>query len=64
MFSFALGLHVFGNLKQHWREFRNGRPGKRFQERYERNRRLRKSKSWLSRFLQPIVGIVLGTGYW
>jgi uncharacterized protein (TIGR02611 family) len=48
---------VFGNLKQQWREFKKGRPGKRFQERYERNRGQR--KSIFTRVLQPVLGTVL-----
>src|SRR5687767_15393396 len=48
-----------GGLKQQWREFRKGRPGHRFQERYERNRHGRHGKSWMRRFLPPGIGVVV-----
>lgn len=45
-------------LKQHWREFRKGSPGHRFQDRHERNRGARSGRSgfW---FLKPVVAILL-----
>ncbi|MES2920597.1 MAG: hypothetical protein V4819_03575 [Verrucomicrobiota bacterium] len=46
-------------LKQHWREFREGRPGHRFQDRHERNREDRSSGSTWSRFLKPFAAILL-----
>lgn len=51
--------HVLIKLKRHWRELRKGRPGRRFEERYERNRKGRKDQSFLQRFLAPAAGIVL-----
>jgi hypothetical protein len=46
-------------VKQQWRKFRSGRPGHRFQERYEKNRRTRSSQSWFVRLLKPAAAIVL-----
>ena len=46
-------------LKKHWRELRKGRPGRRFQERYQRNQQARKDKTSPKRFVAPAVGIVL-----
>ena len=46
-------------LKQRWREFKRGRPGNRFQERFERNQQARSERSWLTRYLKPLAGIVL-----
>jgi hypothetical protein len=46
-------------LKQRWREFRRGRPGHRFEERFERNRQAHSSGSWLKRFVKPVAGMVL-----
>lgn len=46
-------------LREHWKEFRKGTPGRRFQDRYERNREERESKPWYKRALKPILGIVL-----
>jgi hypothetical protein len=44
-------------LKQHWQQFRNGQPGQRFQDRYERNRDARSQRSgW---FLKPLVAVLL-----
>jgi Putative transmembrane protein (PGPGW) len=50
---------VLGNLKRQWRAFRSGKPGHRFQDRFDRNRRARASQSWLRRLLQPAIAIVL-----
>jgi hypothetical protein len=46
-------------LRRQWRDFRRGRPGHRFQERYERNQRARSGGSKFTRFLKPAAGIVL-----
>jgi len=45
--------------KQHWREFKEGRPGHRFQERYERNRKTGSRRSPALRTLKPIAGALL-----
>jgi uncharacterized membrane protein YdbT with pleckstrin-like domain len=50
---------MFSGLKQQWCELRNGPPGRRFQERYERNRRARADESAVRRFLQPVAGVIL-----
>ena len=46
-------------FKQQWRDLRKGRPGRRFQERYERNQKGRKAKSALRRFLYPAIGVII-----
>jgi hypothetical protein len=46
-------------LRRQWRDFRRGRPGHRFQERYERNQRARSTGSKFTGFLKPAAGIVL-----
>ena len=46
-------------LKRHWGEFQKGTPGRRFQERYERNRNSRGQRSLFWRFIQPAMGILL-----
>lgn len=48
-----------GWLKQHWHEFKQGRPGHRFQDRYERNKESRAGRSWLARFIKPFAGMAL-----
>src|SRR5687768_9218735 len=53
---------MLGRLKREWREFRNGRPGHRFQDRYERNRKTRSSQPWFIRLLKPAAAIVLIAG--
>ena len=50
---------MFRRWKQHWCEFRRGRPGHRFQERFERNQQSRSTRSRFTRFLKPILGIFL-----
>ena len=50
---------MFGRLKKQWCDFRRGRPGHRFQERFERNQRSRSTRSKFTRFLKPFLGIVL-----
>ena len=50
-------------LKQQWRDLRKGRPGRRFQDQCERKRSGQEGKSWMRRFLQPVIGtIVLAAG--
>ena len=46
-------------LKTQWRDLRRGRPGHRFQERFERNQQSRSRRPRFTRFLKPILGIVL-----
>jgi hypothetical protein len=46
-------------LKRQWRQFKQSPPGKRFQERYERNRKTRAGRSPWVRFLKPIAAILL-----
>jgi hypothetical protein len=50
---------VVGNLKRQWCAFRSGKPGRRFQDRFDRNSRARASQSLLRRLLQPAIAIVL-----
>jgi putative transmembrane protein PGPGW len=50
---------MLGGLKEQWCKLRRGHPGHRFQERFERNRRVRSGRSGLTRFLKPAAGIVL-----
>ncbi|HKQ38752.1 MAG TPA: PGPGW domain-containing protein [Verrucomicrobiae bacterium] len=50
-------------LKQQWSDLRKGRPGHRFQERYERKQSWRREQSWMQRFGQPAIGVlILGAG--
>src|SRR5688572_14867418 len=42
-----------------WCDFRKGRPGHRFEERFERNHEARSERSSFSRVLKPAAGIVL-----
>jgi hypothetical protein len=46
-------------LKRRWQEFKRGRPGQRFQNRYERNRKTRSGRSKWLRFLKPLAAILL-----
>jgi len=46
-------------FKKTWHEFQNGRPGKRFQDRYERNERQRSERSVFQRLLKPVAGVGL-----
>lgn len=46
-------------LKAQWREFRHGRPGHRFEDRFERNKTSRAERSGATRFIKPAAGIVL-----
>ena len=46
-------------FKQSWREFKKGRPGRRFQERYERRQKDRDKRSLLGRYMKPVAGLVL-----
>jgi hypothetical protein len=49
-------------LKTSWQELKQGRPGKRFQERADRARRSRSNPSWLARVLEPTVGVIMFFG--
>jgi hypothetical protein len=50
---------MLGNLTREWRAFRGGKPGHRFQDRFDRSRQSRDSQSWLRRLIEPIAAIVL-----
>ena len=50
---------MLGKLKRQWLAFRGGTPGQRFQDRYDRQRRARKTQSWALRLIQPILAIIL-----
>jgi hypothetical protein len=50
---------VLKKLKQQWCDLKKGRPGHRFQDRYERNKQGRADESALSRWIQPVMGVVL-----
>jgi len=50
---------VFQYLKQEWRELKKGRPGHRFREHCERNRRARKDQSLFRRFVVPVLAVLL-----
>jgi hypothetical protein len=50
---------MLASLKKGWRGLRRGRPGHRFQERYQRNRQTKGSKSVTHRFVMPLVGVIL-----
>ena len=47
------------HFREHWRELRRGRPGRRFQARYERLRRSRHRCGALERILLVVAAIVL-----
>ena len=50
-------------LKKRWREFKRGRPGHRFQDRYERKRSEGSGRSSFRRFLKPLAaGLLLVAG--
>lgn len=48
-----------GKLRQKWREFRAGKPGRRFQERFERNQQARHNKRFHVRALWTALAICL-----
>jgi hypothetical protein len=47
------------HFRQHWRELRRGRPGRRFQDRYERSRREENRTGALKRIALITVAIAL-----
>lgn len=53
---------MFAGWKRQWRTFRAGRPGSRFQDRYERSQKLKHSQPWHVRFLKPALALVLIAG--
>ena len=53
---------MWHELKRQWAQLRSARPGRRFQDRYERNRNARAGKSVWNRFVEPVLGIVLVLG--
>jgi hypothetical protein len=50
---------VLGNLKRQWRALRAGKPGHRFQDRFERSRKSGATQSLARRLIQPVAAIVL-----
>jgi hypothetical protein len=52
-------LQVLKSLKQQWCDLKKGRPGHRFQDRYERNKEGRSDESVLRRWIQPVAGVVI-----
>ena len=50
---------MWKGLKRHWRQLRSSRPGRRFQEQYERHQRARQQHSGLRKFAQPAAGIFI-----
>jgi hypothetical protein len=53
---------VLSGWKRQWKAFRSGQPGQRFQDRYERSRKMRASQSWVVRLLKPVAALVLVIG--
>lgn len=47
------------NLQRHWKQFRSGTAGKRFQDRYQRNREVRSHLSPWARLFRPVVAVLL-----
>jgi hypothetical protein len=52
-------LVMLSRLKRQWCNLKTGHPGRRFQERYKRNKRMRAGKSDPRRFVTPVVGVIL-----
>ena len=50
---------MLAGWKRQWRAFRGGRPGQRFEDRYERSTKRRQSQSVLTRLLKPAAALVL-----
>jgi hypothetical protein len=50
---------VIKRLKKQWCDLKNGRPGHRFEDRYEANKKGRSDESALRQWLQPALGIML-----
>jgi len=46
-------------LKRSWTQLKRGRPGHRFQDRAERNRRTASNHSWYIKWLERIFGVIL-----
>ena len=53
---------MLADWKRQWREFRRGRPGQRFEARYERSQKARSTQAWYGRLLKPVVALVLFAG--
>lgn len=47
-----------GHLRDDWHDLQRGRPGRRFQDRYDRAAHTRDSASWLKRAAKVAVGVV------
>jgi hypothetical protein len=50
---------VLKSLKKQWCDLKKGRPGHRFQDRYERNKQGRSDESASRRWILPVAGAVL-----
>jgi hypothetical protein len=50
--------YVLSGLKRQWCDLKKGRPGHRFQDRYERNQQ-RQDRSVFRRWVQPVLGVIL-----
>lgn len=48
---------MISGLKQQWQKFQSGRPGHRFQDRFERNSQARSSRTLVTRFIKPLAGM-------
>ena len=46
-------------LKRHWRELKKGRPGRRFQDRYEEKKETHRDRPLIRQSLQPLAGAIL-----
>jgi len=47
------------SLKRHWRELKKGRPGHRFQDRYEEKKETSRDRPLIRQSLQPVAGAIL-----
>jgi hypothetical protein len=45
-------------LKKHWEEFKQGQPGRRFQERYQQKLHTRKDRHWSQSLLEAVLILV------
>lgn len=52
-------VKVKNALKKSWDQLKRGRPGHRFQDRAKSASRNRANRSWVKRFLEPVVGALL-----
>lgn len=47
-----------GDLKEAWQEFRGGKPGRRFQDRYKRSQQHSQGRAWYRRWLELLAALV------